>query len=282
MIPVGVLKKDLFYNQDLKDILDILKVMSSSEFSRTSAKAPEKDVLKKHIISCFKLLGAVSPRNPYLVKRENLPEAFLLVCSDQGFLGDHNNRIMKTALNSGLRDDSKVMVLGEMGGKLLEDSGINSKIFPAVGNDIRMEDIKQISDYVIRLYNKKQVCAFSVVYTRFSSFTSHHTEVLSLLPCEDIRKYLKREKSAFEEKVLIEPSSYHIVEYLVKMWLENNIYNVFWSSKLSEWAMRVINLDHSSEELKDITRNLKFKYFKSVHAMSDKVIREIFAARAAR
>ncbi|MFH1798449.1 MAG: FoF1 ATP synthase subunit gamma [Candidatus Omnitrophota bacterium] len=282
MIPVGVLKKDLFYNRDLKDILDILKVMSSSEFSRTSAMATDKDVLKKHLISCFKLLGSVSPRNPYLTKRENLPEAFLLVCSDQGFLGDHNNRILKMAMDRGLDNNSETIVLGEMGEKLLEDSGIKCKFFPAIGNDVKMEDIGQISDYVMKLYKKKQVSAFSVIYTKFNSFTNHHTEEMNLLPCEDIKQYLEREKSPFEEKVLIEPSSYHIVEYLVKMWLENNIYNVFWSSKLSEWAMRVINLDHNAEELKDITKSLRFKYFKSVHAMSDKVIREIFAARAAR
>ncbi|MBF0253000.1 MAG: hypothetical protein HQL29_04210, partial [Candidatus Omnitrophica bacterium] len=39
--------------------------------------------------------------------------------------------------------------------------------------------------------------------------------------------------------------------------------------------------DNSLENLKDISNDLRLKYFKGVHAISDRIIREIFAAKMA-
>ena len=62
--------------------------------------------------------------------------------------------------------------------------------------------------------------------------------------------------------------------------MENAIYAILWSSKLSESTISVAHLEQSLEELKKINTHLKFNYFKAIHSLNDRNIREIFAARA--
>ncbi|RKY41506.1 MAG: hypothetical protein DRP85_06095 [Candidatus Makaraimicrobium thalassicum] len=279
MIPIARIKKDLLYNQNLKDVIDVLKLISASEFSRLSSIVPQEDKLQEQIMTCFSLLKSVSGDSPFLVEKKGRPEGFLLVCSDEGFLGEVNTYVVNTALSRGRKDSARFMVLGERGTDILEETGIECKSFPPVKNDIKMGDIREISGYVMDLYKKGRIGAFYVVYMKFMSFTRHQIEVARILPCDEILTYLREEAKGTPD-VLIEPGLYPVMEYLVKLWMEDSIYKIFWSSKLSEWAMRVMQLEHSSDELSNITADLEFKHFKSIHALSDKVIREIFAAKA--
>ena len=117
------------------------------------------------------------------------------------------------------------------------------------------------------------------------------TQQLQLLPCkflfaQDTTSRLETEiptdeilKLSYKEEVIIEPSLKRILEYLVKVWIGQLIYLIFWESKLSEWAARVMHLEESSNEINDHSKELKLKYFRLLHQISDKNIREIFASR---
>ncbi len=279
MKPIGQVKKELIYSQNLKDVIDILKLIASSEFARLSSMVPEEDLLREYIIKCFSMMGGVASNNPFLSQKKGLPKAYLLMCSDEGFLGESNNHIVNAALSRGARRSAKYIVMGERGEKLLEDAGVSSTVIPVLKGDITMNKVQGLTNNIFTLFKGGKIGSFHVVYMKFKTFTSHSVETEKLLPCDDLIPFLKTSAAALE--TIIEPDPYHVAEYLVRLWLENNIFNVFWSSKLSEWSTRVMHLEGSSEELKNMTESLKFKYFKSVHALNDKVIREIFAARTA-
>ena len=278
MIPVAQIKKDLTYNLDLADIIEVLKMIASSEFRNLSFKAEKEDVFKERIISCFALLSGLSKKNQFFIERKGIPKAFLMVCSDEGFLGEVNTLVADTALMRGLKDGARFIVLGERGSRILKDSGLKFVSFPSVQSDIKMEHTREVSNYILDLYKEEQISSFYVVYMKFISFTRHHIDIVKLLPCDELLGYIKEKEKDTPEN-LIEPDHYSVIEYLVKLWLENKIYNIYWSSRLSELSIRVMHLEHSSEELKGINRDLKFQYFKSIHSLNDKVIREIFAAR---
>lgn len=278
MIPVAQTKRDLGYSLDLAGVIDVLKMIASSQFRSLSSRREEKDVIKDKIVTCFELLTSISKTNPFLVERKDAPKSYLMVCSDEGFLGEVNSIIVETALRRGLKENTKFIMLGERGARVLRDSQVDFIAFPGVKNDVGTEHIAEIANYVLKLYKKKQISSLHVVYMKFETFTRRHLDIVKLLPCNEIADFIKG-KGSKEPDTLIEPSPYFVIEYLVKMWLEDNLYNIFWSSKLSEWSVRVMHLEHSTDELKEINRNLKFRYFKAVHALNDKVIREIFAAR---
>ncbi len=276
MIPVAEAKKDLGYSENLKEVIDILKFIASSEFTRVSEKVPKESVLKKRIIECCGLLEPTAKEDSFFCGNGEKKKVFLLICSDEGFLGGVNTRILNMALAKGMRGNVNVIVLGEKGAKLLRDSGIHPVVFPTVMNVVEMKHVRAIIRHVMRLYRSGKVGSFYVVYVHYGSFMSHQMKTVRLLPADELMTYVKDKQIT---PPIVAPEEKFITDYLSKLWLENNLYDIFWSSKLSERATKVMHLENSSDELKEITEKMRVQYFKSVHALNDKVIREIFAAR---
>ncbi|MBL7073286.1 MAG: F0F1 ATP synthase subunit gamma [Candidatus Omnitrophica bacterium] len=277
MIPVAEAKKELGYNENLKGVIDVLKFIASSEFSRVSEKVPKKDTLKRRVVECCGLLKPTAKEDPFFCGNEAGKKAFLLVCSDEGFLGGVNTRIFNMALAKGMRGNVNAIVLGEKGAKLLRDSGMHPTVFPTVENTVDTRHIRAISNHVMRLFRSGSVGSFYVSYVHYKSFTSHQMETVRLLPADELITYVRDNEIV---ETIVAPEEKCVTEYLAKLWLESNLHKIFWSSKLSEWATKVMHLENSSDELKEITEKMRFQYFKSVHALNDKVIREIFATRA--
>jgi ATP synthase F1 gamma subunit len=278
MKPISQIKKDLQYSEDLAGIIDALKLMASAEFNSLSARMEAKDIVREEVINCFHLLTSVTKETRYFVENEDLPRGYLMICSDEGFLGEVNNAIADIALRRGEKKKAKYIVLGERGARILKDSGVEHTPFPGVTNNIPLKYIKDLAGYFVDLFKWGHIGSLYAIFTRFHSFTNHSTDVAKLLPCDDLMQYITAtERGIFE--TLVEPDETVVMEYLVKLWLESNLYSIFWSSKLSEWSIRVMHLQRGSDELKEMKKTLRHKYFKSVHELNDKIIREITAAR---
>ena len=124
-----------------------------------------------------------------------------------------------------------------------------------------------------------------MVYPKFISFVHREVTVEQLLPYGQ-RLDMGSDESALSSRpstehldILIEPSQERLVDYLIRVWMAQRIYDIFWESKLSEWASRVIHLEESSQAASEINKKLQFSYFSSLHQISDKNIREIVASR---
>ena len=124
MKPISQIKKDLAYTEDLADIINALKLMASAEFNSLSARMEAKDIVREEVISCFHLLTKITEETHYFTENEELPKGYLLVCSDEGFLGEVNNAIADIALRRGMSHKARYIVLGERGGRILKESGV--------------------------------------------------------------------------------------------------------------------------------------------------------------
>ena len=79
--------------------------------------------------------------------------------------------------------------------------------------------------------------------------------------------------------MLIEPSGDSLLKRVIELWMGSRFLEIFRSAKLAEYAARITHLEGSTQELNHITQQLTLQYFKQVHALSDKSIREITAAK---
>ncbi|MFH1846340.1 MAG: F0F1 ATP synthase subunit gamma [Candidatus Omnitrophota bacterium] len=281
MIPIAKLKKEMIYNKSLKDGIDVLKLLSTSEFNKLLADVPKENIAEKHIIDCFALLRAKFPNAPFLTsngKEENASRFFLLVCSDEGFLGDVNVRIISACLKRRANGKDRFFVLGSRGASLTKDLGDKHTVFSSIKDETEIEDrASEITDAFMKLYRKEKYDFFYAAYMKFYGFGNHQARAEQILPCEDFSKVSKPRGD--EEDIIIKSTYKAVTEYLIKVWIKNALCRIFWSNKLSEWSIKVMQLEHSADELKDMTDELKFRYFKTCHALNDKVIREIFAAK---
>ncbi|MBN2119634.1 MAG: F0F1 ATP synthase subunit gamma [Candidatus Omnitrophica bacterium] len=282
MIPITQLKQDLEFNKSLGEIIEVLKIAASIQLRQFQAKEKPSKEFFEHFEGILGLIDSQQARHPLLFSKEKGGTCVVVITPNEGFAGELNTLLVNAALDS--RKDIKndgLVVLGERGASYLEEMDESFVYFPGLTEDIKPKQVEGLEEYIINEYLKGKINKVIVIYAHFLTITSHKIERIQLLPCSSLFK----EKTASYEKIddlLIEPSFNKVVEGMVRLWLRWTIYNIFWSSKLSELASRLMHLEGSSQELTNINRKLALQYFKHVHAIADKSIREISASRLVR
>jgi ATP synthase F1 gamma subunit len=258
------------------DIIDTLKATALVQFRLFQMKNKPNDYFLKEIESCIRILVTTMNRHPYFVERKGLSSAIVIVTSDEGFLGELNILLVNAGLEVRDSKDDEIIVLGERGAKYLEEMNENFVSFPGISEEINDKDIDTICSYLLKCYHKK-FRRILIVYPEFSSLTVQKVKLLQALPYQPISQ--QPEFNLNGKDMMIEPSLGSVLECLIKLWLGYKLFEIFWSSKQSEYAARVMHLEGSTQELTYLNQRLALSYFRQVHALSDKTIREISASR---
>lgn len=262
----------------------MLQGVASSEFYRLQKARKGLDEFLDYLQSFFQMVDIGGIHHLFL-EDSPLPPALLLITSDAGFLGKLNVSVVNSALER-CKGDERLVVIGRQGARYIKETGRRFTSFAGISDEVDYKEAKRLSNFIVRGVLNKEFGRTTVIYPHFISFAVWEVQVYQLLPCKFLfpkESTLKESKdyklSAEEEKVIVEPTKSSVIEYLVKVWITCMLYGIFWESKLSEWAARVIHLEESSYEIKQIDRRLHLQYFHLLHEISDKNIREIFASR---
>lgn len=277
MIPLAQLKQELEASRDLGDIIDILKASALIQFRSLQSKRKPNEEFSKSIEGCLEFLIESNISHPYLFVRKNLPRAIVIITSDEGFLGELNTLLINKGLNQRESKDDELIVLGDKGAAYLEELAEKITVFGGVSEEFDFRQGQKLLDYLLKRY-RENYSRVLIVYPEFVSLTNQRIKVFQLLPCE-----LSSREDAADLKsrgvVLIEPFLGRVLEVLVRLWLGARLFEVFWTSKQAEYAARIMHLEGSIEELSILNKKLSFEYFRQVHALSDKTIREVTASK---
>lgn len=281
MIPLVKLRENLRFARELREMIEVLKWATASQFRLLQQKRKGFEEFRTRIEDFLFILKVCRLKHPFLTERENLPKAVLMVTSDEGFLGSLNALVLNAGLEQVAGND-EIIVIGERGARYLsETQGRAFTFLPGIGDDITYKRAAAVRDLLITRILKKEVGKIIMVYPRFLSLTVQRVDMVKVLPCDEVlgRGPGSKEEISRFSRFLIEPTPGAVVDYLVRMWVMQKIYEIFWDSKLSECAARIIHLEGSHAESLNANKKLMYEYFKHLHARSDKNIREIFASR---
>ncbi|RKY41103.1 MAG: hypothetical protein DRP85_07170 [Candidatus Makaraimicrobium thalassicum] len=287
MIPAGKLKENLQFNKSLGDIIDTLKLTASIQLRQFQTKRPLYENFLEEVKECADILELEKISHPLVVLHRDLPRCIVGITSDEGFLGELNTLVVNGVLaGRNEKEGDVVVILGERGASYLEDINVSFVAFPGITDELRPARVENLKGYLIGEYLKGRFSEVEIIYPRFLSVTAQRVEAVKLLPFSLTRDAegagrQKREQPPdyIPTELLIEPGSADVAEGLVKLWLGYVLGDIFWSSKLSELAARLMHLDGSEQELNQVNRRLNLAYFKHLHMLADKTIREISAAR---
>jgi len=273
MIPVGRLKSNLQFNKNLGDLVEVMKLAATSQFNQFRLKQEPSEEFLKLLDNVFGVLVSSGIQHDLLSPRETLPSLLLLVSSDEGFLGELNFLLVNKLLNA-RRPEDLLAVCGQQGSNYLKEIQINFSYFDSPGEKIEVQSLAKVRDYLLSQYLERKVGRIYVVYSRFLNITSQQVELETLLPLS---------RTGSSEKalpyLLVEPNPEKIIEGWIKAWFDFRLFSIFWSAKLAEYAARIMHLEGSVQELSRINTHLRMEYFKYLHSLSDKSIRELSAAR---
>jgi len=274
MIPVGKLKSNLQFNKNLGDLIEVMKLTATLQFNQFRLKQEPSEDSIRLLDEILGVLFSSEAKNNLLHPKENLPSLLLLVSSDEGFLGELNFLLVNKLLSS-RRQQDLIACAGQQGANYLKEIRVNFSFFDSPGEKIEAQSLAKIRDYLLSQYLGRKVGRIYVVYSRFTSITIQQVELETLLP---LSRAVSTPPRALLE-ILIEPDFKAVIEGWIKSWLDFHLYQIFWSSKLAEFAARIMHLEGSVQELGKINSHLRMEYFKYLHGLSDKSIRELTAAR---
>lgn len=261
------------FNKDLGGLIEIMKLAATTQFNQFRLRQEPSAVFIRQLEEAFDaLLSAGIPHN-LLVSKESLPALIILVSSDEGFLGELNFLLVNKLLDV-KRPQDIVLCVGNQGAAYLREIEMDFRFLDSPGEKIDSGLMGKIRDYILEEYLNQSVGRVYVVYSRFINITAQQAELESLLPLEKTGSSAKPGRD-----LLVEPGSRSVVEGWIKLWLDFRLYQIFWASKLAEFAARIMHLEGSIQELGKINGHLRMEYFKYLHGLSDKSIRELSAAR---
>ena len=279
MRPVSELKQDFEVSNNLGDIIDVLKTSALIQFHSFQRKERPNEEFLLEIQRAMEITGAGNLKHPYMSERQNLPTAIVVITSDEGFLGELNTLLINACLDQCSSQNDEIIVLGERGTRYLEDVNKNFVFLPGISDEVTLKEVDVLKDYLIKGYRNK-FGRVIVIYPYFVTLTQQKVTVEQLLPYKlMVKSDAKRIKDYVSLGVELEPSREKVLEALIELALGYKLLDLFWSSKQSEFGARIMHLEGSTQELGLLKQKLSFEYFRQVHNLRDKVIREISASK---
>lgn len=204
----------------------------------------------------------------------------IAMTSDTGLLGGLNQQVISTAIQEYRRSPGELIVVGERGASYVREQGLPCHVFPGALDHERQTLAGHICDYAVHQVLTRGLGALTIVYPRALSFSLQRVELVRALPCREWFRTGQSPRRVQGGPVLLESSLQDILEYLVRLWVGQKVFEVLGLSRLAELAARSVHLESSSQELQRRGQKLWLRYFRERHEVIDRNMRELFAARS--
>lgn len=277
MRPLSELKQDFEVSRNLGDIIDVLKTAALIQFRSFQFKEKPNENFINEAENSLNILSEQGLEHPYLTERADLPSCIVIVTSDEGFLGELTNLLINSGIEQRKSDKDQIIVFGQQGQRYLEELNIEFLFFPAIPDDVNYKHAHDRAAYLLGHYLKDYGRLY-VVYPKFVSLSLQRITTVQLLPHKPFSAGSAKPKSRKEE-MLIEPSVDSVLAGIINLYMGYKLFEISWSAKQSEYAARIMHLEGSTQELSLLKQKLSFEYFRQVHSLRDKVIREISASK---
>ena len=239
-----------------------------------------------------RMLAALADRveesqHEFLVKREVKTRGIILITSDKGLCGPLNSNLFK--LVTEIKTPAKYTVIGRKGTQfiarthraLLAD-------FPA--NDrTAFADIKVVAEFMVQQYHEGVVDTVEIIWPRFRNTLVQVPTVMPLLPLTDVKAAIAElhaatgtvpvKESTAESQMLFEPDAKVVLESLLPLYLNRQVYHQALEAKASEHSARMVAMKTAKDNATKLLGDLTLEYNKARQAGITQEILEIAAAQ---
>ena len=274
------IKKQMQTNGYLDSLLEVLKMIAASEYRvLEKQRAARHTAFMEAFGAFFHLIDFSAVDHPFRHSRGNL--GIIMITSDEGFMGGLNAQVVKKGMEFAERDDDEIIIFGERGARLLQPSGRRFVSFPGIRGEERYECAVKLKDYIVAEGLANRFGRSMIIYPDAVSFAVQKVETISMLPCDQL--FEKKLVAALPvQDVILESGVTDLLGYLIDTWITLILFDVFDSSKLSEFAARTIHLEESHQRLVEQEKILRNQYFRARREWIDKQMQDMFAGQIGR
>jgi F-type H+-transporting ATPase subunit gamma len=224
---------------------------------------------------------------PLLQKRENEQTVALVpLMGDRGLAGAFNSQILRRALaqQRQLESEGKQVRwvgvgrrgVGSLRFRRLELAGE----FVGFTDQPRYADAQAIAHRVAELYTKEEVDRVMVIYNRFESALVQKVTAQDILPLsEDLLETddEEREEDAMRGDFIFEPEPEQILERLLPVYVETELYRALLESAASEHGARMTAMRNASKNAGELIDSLTLAMNRARQAEITQEILEVVA-----
>jgi F-type H+-transporting ATPase subunit gamma len=215
---------------------------------------------------------------PLVMAREEKKIEGLVITSDKGLCGAFNTNLLEKALSffedKAQRSQVNLVLIGKKAFSFFKKHPFPvDRAYSEQVQDLTLEDLKELAQFLMRLYVFNKTDAVYVAYNEFKSILSPRVTVTRLLPLG------APEGEAHE--VLPpdwEPEAGAILNSLLPFYIENQIRHFYFESQAAEYAARMMAMDNATRNAEDLIGDLTLVLNKIRQASITKELLEIMTA----
>ncbi|MBW2731968.1 MAG: ATP synthase F1 subunit gamma [Deltaproteobacteria bacterium] len=221
--------------------------------------------------------------HPLLEVREPQRVMIVILTSDRGLCGAFNTNVLRRAQayladNKDAHDEIQLSVVGRKGREYLEYRDIEIKQYFAgldVGN--ALERSKEISAKVTEGFLGEDLDKVYLLYNEFKSAMSQKITIEQLLPIVPAEGSKIQAAVDFE----YEPTKEQILDQILPMYLQVEIYRASLESTASEYGARMTAMENATSSANDMIDSLTLEYNKARQTAITKELLEIVSGAEA-
>lgn len=254
--------------KDTMKITNAMYLISSSKLKKAKknldATLPFFETLQKTIAKIVNFMPD-DITHEYFDKRSEISAdekkiGYVVVTADKGLAGAYNHNIIKmTDQEIEGKKNVSLYVVGEVGRKYYERRHKNyDPSFLYTSQDPSMHRARLITRRLINLYRTKQIDEFYLIYTKMISSMKEEPEMIQLFP---LKKHIfEKHADSFNEVVQFHPSPEKVLTSIIPDYIRGVVYGALVESYFSEQNARMRAMEASTDNARDMLKELTLQY----------------------
>ena len=287
MANLKAIRKRIATTKSTQKITRAMKLVAAARLRRAQQNIVE---LRPYAIKTLEVLSSVASRvdpnsevHPLLERREPKRVMLVVLTSDRGLAGAFNSSICRAA-NLRWRELEaegiavSFTVIGRKGREYLSRRGADIKHdFTGIFAGLTMDKASEIGRYIVDFYTREdeRFDACYLVYNEFKSAISQKVAIEPLLPIK------LQEVSADDGDFLYEPSQEELLNTLLPMYVDAQVYRALLESVASEHGARMTAMDAATNNASDMIDRLTLQFNRARQAAITTELMEIIGGAEA-
>ncbi|MEX0721720.1 MAG: ATP synthase F1 subunit gamma [Balneolaceae bacterium] len=258
---------------NMQQITKAMKMVAAARLRKAQQRMTETRPYASKIEEVAgRLVGNSGDSNPIMRSPEEIKNVlFIVIGSDRGLCGGFNNNlfkeveiVLKKDFSSYVENETlSVLTIGKKATSYFKKRKYKVvDSFPGFFDNLVYETTSEVMEAASKLFVKGTYDEVYIAYNEFKSVITQNKKVQKVLPIDSEKIATADSGNASKQAIdyLYEPNSEAILEKLLPLHLNMQLWKAVLESNASEQGARMTAMDSATENAKDLERELRLKY----------------------
>ena len=281
----------------IKSIQDTMKITNAMYMISSSKMKRAKKILSETTPYFYTLRGEISRilrhvpdvEHPFFDLRQEIPEekrkiGLIIITGDKGLAGAYNHNVIKKAEELMARPGQyKLFVLGMVGRMYFSKKAVDmDESFTYTVQKPTLHRARMISDRMLEDFESGELDEVHMIYSELENAVSIETKTVQILPLKKTSFDMSRlPADLYHEEILMRPSPEIVLSHVIPNFTVGVIYGTLVESYASENNARMMAMEASTNNAKEMLRLLGIEYNRARQAAITQEITEVISGAKA-